>query len=111
MSRQELVEHAQAVDSGEQSLKHLSEACRQLRARAWAGGRHSEALGESAGSPDPRFDHGLGGAPDPVIWRWIFHGFLRDKEVAQGSMGVQRVRYRRSCAWRVSHAGFLERLV
>ena len=32
--------------SGEQSLQHLSEAFRQLRARAWARGRHSEAFGE-----------------------------------------------------------------
>ena len=45
MSRQEPVERAQAASVGEQSLQHLmSEACRQLRARAWAGGRHSEVL-------------------------------------------------------------------
>ena len=44
MSRQEPVERAQAASVGEQSLQHLSEAFRQLRARAWAGGRHSEVL-------------------------------------------------------------------
>ena len=32
--------------SGEQSLKPLSEAFRQLSALAWAGGRHSEVLGK-----------------------------------------------------------------
>ena len=31
---------------GEQSLKRPSEACTQLSALAWAGGRHSEVLGK-----------------------------------------------------------------
>ena len=61
MSRQEPVERALPTPALEQSLQHLSEACRQLRARAWARGRHSEAFGERGGSPGRRFEHGLRG--------------------------------------------------
>ena len=46
MSRQELVERAQAASVGEQSLQHLSEACTHLSALARAWGRHSEVLGK-----------------------------------------------------------------
>ena len=61
MSRQEPVERALPTPALEQSLQHLSEAFRQLRARAWARGRHSEAFGERGGSPGACFDHGLRG--------------------------------------------------